>query len=168
MSARVFRPGPLGHLLRRIRRLHIGDLRDVAHAQVAILQAHWLMWHRPPGNLLAPAGSRAAPPAQSSMASRGSSPSSEVARLLRAVNRASTYGLTRPRCLTRSIALVRLLHASGSTEATVRIGVRWDGARFVAHAWVEHQGAVLDLEPSLSQPFAPLATMEVAPPGRPG
>jgi hypothetical protein len=89
-------------------------------------------------------------------------PAPEAARLLRAINRASRYGLTRPACLVRALALSQLMTAGGLTGAVVRIGVRWANGEFVAHAWVEHEGAVLDLEPALSAPFSRMTRARLA------
>jgi len=147
----------LRELPRRLARLRARDFRDFARAQVAVLVAHWLVWRRPTGKLLAhgpvmqqmPEPAKAVPP--------------EVERLMRAVNRASTYGLTRPLCLARSVALMRLLEADGFTGGVLRIGVRWEGGAFIAHAWVDYQGMILDLDPSLHRRFSPLTNVRVAP-----
>ncbi|HYD53548.1 MAG TPA: lasso peptide biosynthesis B2 protein [Gemmatimonadaceae bacterium] len=152
------RPG----LLRRLTRLRPRDLTDFGRAQVAVLVAHWLVWRRPTGRLLAHTadGSPRLP-------ERSAPIPPEVERLQRAVNRASVYGLTRPLCLTRAVALVRLLEARGLGGGMLRIGVRWEQGAFVAHAWVEYQGAVLDLDPRLSRPFVPLTDVRVASSERP-
>lgn len=147
----------LRHLARRVARLRLHDVRDFARAQVAVLAAQWDVRRRPTGQLVHP---EAGAPSVSPSARAAAAPEG-VVRLMRAVNRASTYGLTRPLCLARSMALVRLLEADGYTGAALRIGVKWERGEFVAHAWVEYGGAVLDLDPSLSRPFVPLTDARI-------
>jgi hypothetical protein len=148
----------LRRLPQRLARLRARDLRDFARAQVAVLVAHWLVWRRPTGRLLAhEAGEQRMPEPQP----KAELPD-DVVRLLRAVNRASVYGLTRPLCLARAVALMRLLEADGHTGAALRIGVKWENGSFIAHAWVDYRGTVLDLDPSLHRPFVPLTDVRVA------
>lgn len=142
-------------LLRRLARLRVHDFRDFARAQAAVLVAHWLVWRRPTGQLLAHG------PALQQMPAPAAAVPPEVERLMRAVNRASVYGLTRPLCLARSVALMRLLEKDGHTGGVLRIGVRWEGGAFIAHAWVDYQGMVLDLDPSIHRPFVPLTNVRV-------
>jgi hypothetical protein len=68
-------------------------------------------------------------------------------QLALAINRAATRGVFRPRCLARSIALRDLLEREGIEPAGIRVGVRRDGARFTAHAWVVWDGQVLGDDP---------------------
>jgi hypothetical protein len=144
------------HLAKRLARLTAQDFRDFARAQAAVLAAHWLVWRRPTGRLLARG------PATQQMPQRSMPIPTEVERLLRAVNRAAVYGVTRPLCLTRAVALMRLLDADGHKGGVLRIGVRWEGGAFIAHAWVEFHGSVLDLDPSLHRPFTRIADTRVA------
>lgn len=144
------------HLAQRLARLTTQDFRDFARAQAAVLVAHWLVWRRPTGRLLARG------PAMQQMPRTSLPIPGEVERLLRAVNRAAVYGLTRPLCLTRAVALMRLLEADGHKGGVLRIGVRWEGGAFIAHAWVEYHGSVLDLDPSLHRPFTHLTDARVA------
>jgi hypothetical protein len=55
-------------------------------------------------------------------------------------------------CLPQSLALQALLHRQG-LGAELKIGVRRDGGKVHAHAWVEHAGAPVG-EP---MPYLPLA-----------
>ncbi len=57
------------------------------------------------------------------------------------------------RCLQRSLALCLWLEARGMSPA-LRIGVRKDGDRLGAHAWVECQGRVVNEGPMVEQEFA--------------
>jgi hypothetical protein len=134
----------------RLRALSAGERADVARAQLALCGAQLLVWFRPEGQLIEPMGEdsvRAADPVQRLTASR----------LARSVSRASKYGLFRPSCLVRALALVRLLERGGVGEARMRIGVRERAGRFEAHAWVELGGEVLGDTPTHTRAFAALA-----------
>ncbi len=56
------------------------------------------------------------------------------------------------RCLQRSLALCLWLEACGLSPV-LRIGVRKDGDRLDAHAWVECQGRVINDGPMVEQEF---------------
>jgi hypothetical protein len=56
---------------------------------------------------------------------------------------AAGRGPVRATCLRRSMLVWWLLRREG-IDATVRIGVRRDGAELRAHAWVEHRGTPID------------------------
>jgi hypothetical protein len=73
-----------------------------------------------------------------------------------AIHRAARHGLFRPRCLTRSIALQRMLARRG-LPARVCIGVRREASSLEAHAWVELHGRIMGDDPSHVARFAPLA-----------
>jgi hypothetical protein len=60
----------------------------------------------------------------------------------------------RLKCLTRSLALVRVLARRG-VATDIRIGVRTQDAKLQAHAWVESRGRVLNDDPLSIQRFAP-------------
>jgi hypothetical protein len=62
-----------------------------------------------------------------------------TALLSRAVTRALRIGPWRPRCLTRSLVLYRLLRAQGSPAHLV-IGLPLSASDWDAHAWVEVDG----------------------------
>lgn len=57
------------------------------------------------------------------------------------------------RCLQRSLALCLWLEAHGLSPR-LRIGVRKDGPRLDAHAWVECQGRVINDGPMVEKEFA--------------
>jgi hypothetical protein len=79
-------------------------------------------------------------------------------KLALAVERAARNLMLRTNCLDRAVAVWWSLKAQG-LEAVLRIGVRKDGEEtLAAHAWVEHDGAVLFDETAAGfQPFdAPL------------
>jgi hypothetical protein len=76
-------------------------------------------------------------------------------RAARAVQRAANHLPLRTNCLDRALALSWLL-ASGGIASTLRIGVRkTSGDTLAAHAWVEHDGAVLLDE--IASDYLPLA-----------
>ena len=73
------------------------------------------------------------------------------------------YGPWRPKCLLRSLALARLLARRG-IPFELRIGVPAgqdaaqgaDPADFEAHAWVEHNGIVLNDRHDISDEYTPV------------
>lgn len=81
--------------------------------------------------------------------------------LATAISRMARFGLFRPRCLVRSMALHQLLQADGVTNARVRIGVRTAGVPGLdAHAWVEVDSRVLGDDVYRAPHFVPLAVMQ--------
>jgi len=85
-----------------------------------------------------------------------------VLRTALAVERAAEYGVFRPNCLVRALALQRLLESRGFRGSTVRVGTRLQRGRFTAHAWVEYEGHVLGDRDWHVQRFSPLAPLEVS------
>jgi hypothetical protein len=75
--------------------------------------------------------------------SDGAPPTPVVQRLTLAVQRVAAYGLFRPTCLVQAIALQSMIQSRGFGGSSVRVGVRWQDGRFLAHAWVDYRGAVL-------------------------
>lgn len=80
-----------------------------------------------------------------SVANKTKNPSSQdlpalVARMVRA---AGYHGFGRPTCLAESLVLWWLLGKEG-IGSDLRVGVRKDGEKFEAHAWVVCEGAVLN------------------------
>ncbi|MFN8571939.1 MAG: lasso peptide biosynthesis B2 protein [Gemmatimonadaceae bacterium] len=125
----------------KLRRLSLGEWRDMVSAQLALLVAQLRVWTLAQGRLTTPAAS-AAPPISPSVA--------QVPRartLALAVSRAATFGVFRPACLVRSVALCRLMERRGIRDGVVRVGVVMRGGRFHAHAWVEYAGEVLGDDP---------------------
>jgi hypothetical protein len=115
------------------------EWRDLLSAQIELARAQAEIWRRRSWQLSAlldgvTRDSTAAAPAE---------PTSDqwrrVAELERALQRATRYGVLRPRpkCLARTIALAHLVRAAGIPAAHVRIGVRRSQSGFTAHAWLE-------------------------------
>lgn len=63
--------------------------------------------------------------------------------------------LYKPTCLPRSLVLWHMLRRRGE-PAELRIGVRAADGHFIAHAWVERDGVVVNDAPDIAQRFAPL------------
>lgn len=108
-------------------------------AQWALLVAGARVSLRPRGQLVSAV--RNAPPASAGEAD--ASVHRRARRLAIAINRAATYGVFRPQCLVRAVALKTLLDRRGILGSRVHIGVRNRGGEFSAHAWVEYAGEVL-------------------------
>ena len=119
-----------------LRAARWAEIRDVAEAQVALLRAELLRWLSPAGELVEPSIS-AGNPVSISAEERTS-----YARLARAVDRAARYGVFRPQCLSRALALSRMLSVRGFIAHQIRIGVRKEDSAFTAHAWVELDDAL--------------------------
>ncbi len=154
--------------------LTTADWWAMVRAQRALLAAEWSVRTRRAGDLLAtaaPGGARwtrdatAEPPHEISTGSPVMLTRFEARtaiRLALAVHRTARFGVFRPRCLTRSIALHRLLRRD-RLPAEIRVGVRRDGATLVAHAWVELHGQVLGDRASHVSGYTPLADFNPAP-----
>ncbi len=67
---------------------------------------------------------------------------SDVARWVRMIHRMGgrPYGAS---CLDRSVFLWFLMRQRG-LDGRIRVGVAFDGGRLDGHAWVEHNGVVLN------------------------
>ena len=85
-------------------------------------------------------------------------PAEIVPQLARATRRASNNGLYHGNCLSRSLALSWLLRQRG-IAAQVRLGARVTDGQLHAHAWVEHQGRVVNDAPDVATRFTPFRPM---------
>jgi len=143
--------------LRKLTRLSPREWADLLEAQLALLLAQFRVWTRPTGRLVshsaesaspAPATEPVLPPApvrvSPAPAARLDPPVlSRAEALALAVGRAAEFGVFRPLCLVRAVALNRVLERHGITGSRVRVGVRMRNGRFAAHAWVEYGDRVL-------------------------
>jgi hypothetical protein len=84
-----------------------------------------------------------------------------AAEIALAIGRASEFGLLRPKCLARSIALRDLLEKGGVHGSVIRVGVRNNGQGFQAHAWVECNELVLGDDARHVSSFTPLRSLGV-------
>jgi len=128
---------------------------DLLEAQGALLRAQLLVWTRPRGWLLAPAQR----PAVVETGRRDVAPMAR--QLALAVERAAEYGLFRPSCLVRAVAVHRMLESHGFVGSWIRVGIRQEGGRFLAHAWVDYEGNVLADQEWRVKKFDELARMGV-------
>ena len=131
------------------------ELAELGSAQVALLAAQYLVWTRPVGQLV----TSGAPVADTAVVQE--EVEAVAKRIALAVNRAAAYGVFRPLCLVRAVALSRMLDARGLHGSRVCVGVRRLRGRFAAHAWVEYKNQVLgDAEHHVST-FAPLDDLQL-------
>lgn len=139
------------------RLLHLGwrDWIALGKAQVALLRAQRELRRRPTGEFV-----RDASVVHSPLASVDRT--DDVRRLAVALTRAASFGVFRPLCLVRSLGLRLLLEDAGISGAVVRVGVKMVDGNFIAHAWVEYNGAVVGDDPDNVASYQPLSGIEVA------
>lgn len=144
------------HRLRKLTRISRGERAELIRAQWVLIQAQVLVWTRPVGRLV----DTNAPPSVG-LEMPTVAPVDSPARLALAVKRAAEHGVFRPACLVRSVALQRLLESNGIEGSRIRIGVRMQGGRFAAHAWVERDGVVLGDEARHVRQFTELTDVRM-------
>jgi hypothetical protein len=147
--------------LRSAAALPAAERREVARAQTALLAAQLRVWTRPAGRLLPLDATDAREAAIVHPPPCDRPPPHALAR---AVDRAAEAGLFRPACLVRALALQRMLASAGVGGARIRIGVRPEGTRLHAHAWVEVDGAALGNDGRRAPGFQPLQAAALAAP----
>jgi len=130
----------------------MSEWRELLQAQWALLVAQATLWRQPVGEL--------ATPAVAAM-DVNTSRMPEARRLALAITRAARFGVFRPQCLARSIALSRMLEQRGIQGALVRVGVRRANGQFLAHAWVELSGETLGDADEHVDSFVPLTDIDV-------
>ena len=134
--------------LRRLRSLEWEEFLDLVTAQRSLLAAWWTVQRRPKGELLR----RVQAPASAG----GALDERRLARLAVAVDRVSRFGVFRPTCLVRAVALERQIRSANAGSAVVRVGVMRGGNQLLAHAWIEIDGRVIGDEASHVRRFTPL------------
>ena len=140
------------HLVRKLSTLSIRDWVELLQAQWALVATQVMVRRRPIGSLATPAaGVKPADPSRMS----------EARRLALAIVRAARFGVFRPQCLVRSVALSRMLDARGIDGGVVRVGVRRNKGEFLAHAWVELAGETLGDADEHVGSFVPLTNIDV-------
>jgi hypothetical protein len=127
-------------------------------AQAALLRARTDVRRRPQGELVSGANSPA-----------GQGPTSPVRRrdaelIGNAIRRAAKFGVFRPSCLVRSIAISAMLRGEGIAGARIRVGVGLRDGKFVAHAWVEYDGVVIGDDDSVVSRFDAIDDLRVVAP----
>lgn len=127
----------VSRVLGKLARLSPREWVELLQAQYALVAAQLLVWMRPTGRLVS----------STHPSDDTSSPSpalfARAEQLALAVNRAAEYGIFRPLCLVRAVALNRMLERRGIYGSRIRIGVRMRHGRFAAHAWVEYDQRVI-------------------------
>lgn len=124
------------------------EFADMVRAQWFLLVALRTVRERPRGGLLRPL--TGAPPAS------GARDDERLARIAIAVDRMSRFGVFRPTCLVRAVALERQIRGANAGPAVVRVGVAHVAGELLAHAWIELEGQVIGDEPSHVRRFTPL------------
>jgi hypothetical protein len=123
--------------LRKLARLSPRALLDLLAAQAALLAAEWRMRTKPIGSLTVRDSSAGTPPPASAHNRQ------RAIELATAVRRAADFGLFRPFCLVRAMALRTLLERADIHGSEIRIGVRRRDGIFAAHAWIRWNNQVL-------------------------
>ena len=140
----------------RARRISSREWLDYALAQAALWRAVLALKLRSRGRLLA---------YDSEDADRDPAPDqlTRARELELALDRAIRFGLLRPKCLARSVALHRLLRWGGIRGSRIRIGVRapTEGG-LSAHAWVTLANRVLGDDPRFVGRFTEIADARMA------
>lgn len=140
--------------LRKLAKLSPREWVELLQAQLALIAAQVLVWTRPTGKLVS-----GGPPPAADVGPAVLDP--RAPRLALAVSRAADYGLFRPLCLVRAVALNRMLERRGIRGSRIRIGVRMRSGRFAAHAWVEYGHRVLGDSEAHVASFAELADVHL-------
>ncbi len=135
--------------------LSLGQCRDLARAYFLLLKAQ--IWTRRGGDL---------PQLPATRSSKAGNPvglareqENAIANAVWGLDIASRHPFRWAMCLQKSLALYWWAGSKG-IETELHIGVRKEESKLVAHAWVEHQGRVLnDLQhtPALYAPLTPVA-----------
>lgn len=115
------------------------SVADLFAAQAALLRARRRLRREPIGNLTARRDGARQPTAGDDR---------RAAQIARAIELAARFGIFRPFCLVRAVALEELLLRDGITGSDIRVGVRRRDGDFAAHAWVVWRGAVLGDDPA--------------------
>jgi transglutaminase superfamily protein len=141
---------------KRTRRISSREWVDYALAQAALWRAVLAVKLRSRGRLLA---------YDSDAPDRDPAPDqlTRARELAQALDRAIRYGLLRPKCLARSVALHRLLRWAGIRGSRIRIGVRTpQEGGLTAHAWVTLADRVLGDDPRFVGRFTEIADARMA------
>lgn len=140
--------------LRKLRGLSSREMRWLIQAQWELARAQLRLRTTPRGGMVS---GRAPEPAVQPLLED----TTLAYGLALAVERAADYGIFRPACLVRALALRALLEKHGLAGGQVRIGVRMRGAAFHAHAWVEFGDIILGDRPAHVKTFIPVIGAQV-------
>jgi hypothetical protein len=126
----------LRELTGKIVRLRARDWAELLDAQLSLIRAQVQVHLRPRGQLIDRNEARDVFVEDEAVAAT-------ARRLGVAVDRAARFGVFRPLCLVRSLALHQMLERRGVAGSRIRIGVRRDDGQLTAHAWVEYGGTII-------------------------
>lgn len=140
--------------LHRIRQVTLAEVGLAAEAQLVLLYCQFVRWRRPVGQLLGIEAMHAV-----RKASPNDAPIAFGTSL--AVTRATRFGVFRPQCLVRALAIQKMLQRRGIQGSELRIGVRLQERVFQAHAWVELSGLVLGDTAQHIQTFRPATDLRL-------
>lgn len=124
---------------------------ELVQAQWALLRAQAALRGRPVGLLATPSSSIPSTPDFARI--------DEARHIALSVVRAARFGVFRPKCLARSLAVCNMLAARGIAGAVLRIGVRRNDGDFLAHAWVEFGGETIGDADEHVGTFVPLTNV---------
>jgi hypothetical protein len=133
----------------RLRNITASELRLIAEAQVTLLSCELERRWRPAGQLLGVESTTA-------VAGPIELDAREATSVGWAVTRAARYGVFRPQCLVRALAIQKMLQRRGIQSGELRIGVRKLRGVFQAHAWVELHGRILGDTRDHIQSYTPI------------
>ncbi len=152
-------------IARKLLSLPGREIADLIRAQGAILVATWKLRRVRIGDLVTGGNDTIAGisvnPESHTRVNMPENASFRAAELALAVVRVAEFGISRPACLIRSIALRNLLSDAGIGGSIIRVGVRRDAEEFVAHAWVELEGNVIGDDAGEVARFTPLNSLGV-------
>ena len=147
--------------LRRLARLSAREWLDLAEAQLELLIAKIIVATRRTGQLVSRAPLDPFGDGDASIAAPAPNADPRPEQLALAIGRAAEYGIFRPLCLVRAVALKRLLDRHGYDGGVVKIGVRMNRGRFAAHAWVAYGTQILGDQEWHVKSFAELDEISV-------
>jgi hypothetical protein len=127
------------------------EVAELVTAQALLLSARRSLRRKPLGQLLRPVTAHA----ESGAPRNAAASEAHIEHMATAIDRVTRFGLFRPTCLVRAIALERVTQQA-NVGATVRIGVRRRSETLLAHAWVECDGRVIGDDPARTRQFVPL------------
>lgn len=142
-------------MLKKLLRAGPREWFSMLEAQLWVLWAALLVTFLPRGRLVSAGEAAAAAPLPKS------DDADTVDRVVTAISRVTRFGLSRPACLVRSIALQRMLVFHGVAPVEVRFGVRKREDTFESHAWVEWGGTVVGDEPRHVRSFIPIDALSL-------
>jgi hypothetical protein len=136
---------------------------DAVRAQSAIVSAAWKLRTVRIGDLVSRKNPMATQSASAPAGPRRGRPPARAWELALAVKRAARFGILRPQCLVRSLALQQLLNSEGIGGSVICVGVRREKGQsaLLAHAWVEVDGSVVGDQSDYVNTFARLEGLRV-------